>query len=394
MKKSKRPVKKSAKKTSKKVQPTKWMREVKKKVGTEVEVEAPKIEKKVLPLDQRVRRKYARLKELVEGVGKKFINGVAVSGERGLGKSWTIRTVLDAFVNERQIKKITGHISPLMVYNTLAENRDEDSIIWFDDCDNAFTDATAMNILKAAMDTSEPRIVSWATTSKLAETPDFRFRGRVIISTNVKLARSPHLAAFLDRIHWCNMFLNLDEKVFKISELAKESTVDPAIVEPVLEWIVDNKDRIGNLLSLRTFVKVVDLAKFSTNWRDLALAMVEETEEVLGAPETMGEEQMGERRKKGKGKGKEKKVGTAAAGPDTSKAAYRGEYKAGSLSQIVFDLMRDGKQRTIEEIEVVFKKTSDKAQVPAVLNRIQRHGATSGAWAIESPDGNSFVMVK
>lgn len=341
-----------------------------------------------MPLEKRVDRKYNRLMELTRGVAGKFLSGLAVSGERGLGKSYTIAHMLEEYAKERTVRKITGHISPLMVYNTLSDNRDEDCIIWFDDCDNAFTDATAMNILKAAMDTNEPRIVSWATTSRLAETPDFRFRGRVIISTNVKLGKSPHLAAFLDRIQWCNMFLTLDEKVYKIGQIAKSyPDTPPEIVDGALDWIKTHKERIGDLLSLRTFVKIVQLAKFSPNWPDLALAMIEETEEVLGESETVGEATEREKKKRGS---KKDNVAQFAAAADRSKAQFRGEYKEGSLSKLVFDLMRDGRRRSLEEIEKNFKTTKDRAQLPAVLARIKRHGTKSGGqFSMEEIDGGT-----
>lgn len=341
---------------------------------------------KVQTPEDRVTERFSRLSRLVRYLCEKHINGIAVFGERGLGKSTTIRTVLDEFKNTRTIKKIKGKISPLQVYNTLFENNDEDCIIWFDDCDSAFSQEDAMNILKAAMDTDEPREISWNSNSTKVAVPEFRFRGRVIVSTNVKLARSEHLEAFLDRMHWCETFLTQQEKLIRIEQISKNfNGITPEVGKEILEWIKEHVDIIGKKLSLRTFGKLADLTKFMSDWKEFAIGMIEQEqlveseapEEVISAePEFEKKKSRKEEKQNEKGAGKVK--------------GNEGNYPSGSLIDQIFNTMKNGKVYSIEKMADHFDKS--EAQIKAQINRLIRHGKRSGKWTLTQLNSKQVQM--
>jgi hypothetical protein len=61
------------------------------------------------------------------------------------------------------------------------------------------------------------------------------------------------------------------EKLLKIREIAiSDENYDPELASMIIDHISDNLDLIGNKLSMRTFVKVYELAKFSGRWPRLA----------------------------------------------------------------------------------------------------------------------------
>jgi Cdc6-like AAA superfamily ATPase len=219
-----------------------------------------------------INEKFELISELVEGVSLGALNGLAVSGPPGIGKTYTVMNVVDRVKGNKKFVAYSGHVTPLSLYNILAENRD-DAIIVFDDCDEVFTNHLALNILKPAMDTKKTRIVSWATSqSNRVSDPVFTFKSNVILVTNTVLATSPHYKAFVDRIHHVELDVSYEERLAKIYDIVNTSkTVEPQLAREVAEYLIDEKP--ADELSLRTFVKIYDLARFSPRWRKLVKFM-------------------------------------------------------------------------------------------------------------------------
>ena len=148
------------------------------------ELRRRKIELKLEGLDPIERFEY--LRTLVKMVGDRKINSLVVSGDPGAGKSHTVRTVLNSC--GRKVIKVSGHSSPLAMYGVLHDNRD--SLIVFDDCDSALEDHDSQNILKAALDSYDVRVISWLTTMKGFEYENyFTFKGQVIFITNKRFTQ-------------------------------------------------------------------------------------------------------------------------------------------------------------------------------------------------------------
>jgi len=154
-------------------------------------------------------QRFELLEEMVEGVCRSKFYGFVIQGEKGLGKSHTVHKILDKYdpsipgnenlpeEQKRSIKRYTGKITPLQLFLALQEYSSKKCILLFDDCDSAWNDLGALNVLKAAMDTKERRIVTWATTSRIVREQSFQFQGSVIVVTNAHM-KSEHYKA-LDR---------------------------------------------------------------------------------------------------------------------------------------------------------------------------------------------------
>lgn len=146
------------------------------------------------------------LKALVIGLVKGVSNALFILGRGGSGKTHSVEATLNAMGledgEEDGYFKLAGAASASEVYRTLYNNRN--GIILFDDCDSAFGDETARNLIKAATDTKKIRKMSYAKTASWLYNPDketvskdqdgvdkfpkhFNFEGRIIVISNLPL---------------------------------------------------------------------------------------------------------------------------------------------------------------------------------------------------------------
>lgn len=146
------------------------------------------------------------LKALVIGLVKGVSNALFVLGRGGAGKTHSVESTLNAMGledgEEGGYFKLAGAASASEVYRTLYNNRK--GIVLFDDCDSAFGDETARNLIKAATDTKKIRKMSYAKTASWLYNPDketiskdqdgvdkfpkyFNFEGRIIVISNLSL---------------------------------------------------------------------------------------------------------------------------------------------------------------------------------------------------------------
>jgi hypothetical protein len=161
----------------------------------------------------------------------------------------------------------------------------------FDDCDAVFFDQTSLAILKAALDTTPRRVISWNTNSyDLRESgiPNkFEFFGAVIFITNMDLENTkskqlkPHFEAIMSRSHYLNLtiktrrdkFLRIKSLVEGHGFLDKYSFSEHTKVD-IMEFIQDNVDKLREL-SLRTTIKIADIAKMKPNdWKRICMMTV------------------------------------------------------------------------------------------------------------------------
>ena len=232
-----------------------------------------------------VNQKLDHLAIMTRGVCEGDFHGFVVQGEKGLGKSHTVHRVLDEYdptvpgnedmpeEKRRSVRRFTGKITPLQLFLALQEWNTSKCILLFDDCDSAWNEIDALNVLKAAMDTKDRRIVTWATTSRLVREQSFEFKGQVIVITNANMV-SKHYKAFLDRVHKFPLKMTREEKVVKLKEIASsDDRYDRILASQVMQHIENHLDLIGPRLSMRTFVKVYELVKLPI-WRELAVSTV------------------------------------------------------------------------------------------------------------------------
>ena len=246
---------------------------------------------------ERTRLRFEILKDMTKAVKGGDVRAMIVTGPPGVGKSFGVEEVLskdDLFntLGERKPRYeiVKGAMSAIGLYSKLYQYSDAKNILVFDDCDSILLDDIALNILKAALDSSKKRTISWNTDSRLLRSegiPDkFEFKGGAIFITNLKFENvrskklQEHLAALESRCHYIDLRMDTDrEKVLRIKQIVKDGMLDTYELEDVardeiVDFIETNRATMREL-SLRTVLKVADLRKsFPTNWQNMAKVTV------------------------------------------------------------------------------------------------------------------------
>jgi hypothetical protein len=246
---------------------------------------------------ERLRVRFNILTEMTKAVRGGTVRAMIVSGPPGVGKSFGVEEVLgkdDLFdmMGERKPRYeiVKGAMSALGLYSKLYEYSDAKSVLVFDDCDSVLLDDLSLNILKAALDSSKKRTISWNTDSRMLRSegiPDkFEFKGGAIFITNIKFENvrskklQDHLAALESRCHYIDLQMDTDrEKVLRIRQIVEDGMLDTYEFEDeakdeIVDFIVANKSKLREL-SLRTVLKVADLRKsFANTWKEMATVTV------------------------------------------------------------------------------------------------------------------------
>jgi hypothetical protein len=252
---------------------------------------------------ERLRKRFEVLREMTKAVKAGTVRAMIVTGPPGVGKSFGVEEVLskdDLFdmMGQRKPKYevVKGAMSAIGLYSKLYQFSDSKSVLVFDDCDSVLLDDVALNILKAALDTSKKRTISWNTDSRILRSegiPDrFEFKGGAIFITNLKFENvrskklQDHLSALESRCHFIDLQMDTErEKCLRIKQIVftpesgQEGMLDTyefedGVKEEVVDFIMTNRAKMREL-SLRTVLKVADLRKsFPTNWEDMAAVTV------------------------------------------------------------------------------------------------------------------------
>lgn len=242
---------------------------------------------------ERLRSRFEVLTEMTKAVKQGTVRAMIVTGPPGVGKSFGVDEVLSKdglfdTLGQRKPKYeiVKGAMSAIGLYSKLYEYSEKGNVIVFDDCDSVLLDDLSLNILKAALDSSKKRTISWNTDSRVLRSegvPDkFEFKAGAIFITNIKFENvrskklQDHLAALESRCHYIDLQMDTDrEKCLRIKQIVTDGMLDSYEFEPVqqdevVDFIMDNRSKMREL-SLRTVLKVADLRKsFPTNWKSMA----------------------------------------------------------------------------------------------------------------------------
>lgn len=213
----------------------------------------------------------------ITGITKSLI----VSGPAGLGKSFTVEKALekhDPKATRHEI--IKGYVRATGLFRSLYEYRHKGNTIVFDDADAIFFDDVSLNLLKAACDSTEKRVISWRSEARFEDDEgqviprSFQFNGSIIFITNLdfydminrghKLA--PHLKALESRSFYVDLELKTKrdyllriKQVIDVGMLA-ENGCDKREEEDVVNFIEKNVDSLREI-SLRMAIKLAILRK-------------------------------------------------------------------------------------------------------------------------------------
>lgn len=242
---------------------------------------------------ERINMRFMILEEMTKAVKKGDVRSLLVKGTAGLGKSFGVEKVLHKHEMLSQLSGdkvpyeiVKGAMSALMLYKKLWDYREEKNVLVLDDCDSITTDEVSLNILKAALDSSERRTISWNTNSRFLEDNgipnSFNFEGGCIFITNLTYSNvrskklQDHLMALESRCHYLDLSINtVREKMLRIEQIVEHGMMERMGVSDVaqvdiMEFLRTNKERMREL-SLRSIVKLCELNKSMPHtWAEVA----------------------------------------------------------------------------------------------------------------------------
>lgn len=258
---------------------------VERKVGemSQMEDETPVPEESEFTINQR----FDFLEQMVTMVSMGTMPSVVITGEGGLGKTYTVMKALekaghrnvtdlaDFGVGEKVDKSklfrvIKGFSTAKGLYRTLFDCNG--MTIVFDDTDAVLENDIAKNLLKGALDSYSRRYISWMADMKDDDLPkSFEFTGRVVFITNKSLASVDQ--AIRTRAMCVDVTMTEIQKVERMEVIASSPEFLPEIQaetkRAALHFLKDNCKRIPNL-SLRSLIQVTKFAARGGDWMPLA----------------------------------------------------------------------------------------------------------------------------
>lgn len=238
-----------------------------------------------------INERFGFVEKLVNMVASGVQPSAVITGEGGLGKTYTVVKTLESagfkdisdladfqvgtIINTRKcFTTVKGYSTPKGLYRTLFENNK--SIVVFDDCDAVLKDPVALNLLKSALDSYGKRIISWNADMRDEDLPrSFNFEGRVIFISN--MTQEGIDQAIRSRSMMIDLSMTADQKIERMETIAQSDEFMPEYdsqsKSDALSLIREIKDDVKEI-SLRTLIAVTKVRASNTDWKDLATYML------------------------------------------------------------------------------------------------------------------------
>ena len=238
-----------------------------------------------------INARFGFVEKLVSMVADGVQPSAVITGEGGLGKTFTVTKTLEAkgykdisdlaefqvgaVINARKcFTFVKGYSTPKGLYRTLFENNK--SIVVFDDCDSVLKDPVALNLLKSALDSYGKRIISWNADMRDDDLPrSFNFEGRVIFISNLDEGKIDQ--AIRSRSMMIDLSMTTDQKIERMETIAAAPEFlpeyDSTVKADALALIREIKDDVKEI-SLRTLISVAKIRASNDDWKDLATYML------------------------------------------------------------------------------------------------------------------------
>lgn len=238
-----------------------------------------------------INERFAFVEKLVTMVATGVQPSAVITGEGGLGKTYTVTKTLEAnglkdisdladfqvgtVLNARKcFVFVKGYSTAKGLYRTLFEN--QKGTIVFDDCDAVLKDTVALNLLKGALDSYGKRVISWNADMKDDDLPrSFNFEGRVIFISNMDQDKIDQ--AIRSRSMMIDLSMTLTQKIDRMEHIAMSDEFLPEYDKQckmdALNLIREVKDEAKEI-SLRTLITVTKVRASNKEWKDLATYML------------------------------------------------------------------------------------------------------------------------
>ena len=235
-----------------------------------------------------INQRFSFVEQMVDMIVTKTLPSAVITGEGGLGKSYTVLKSLEknGFTNltdlanfaigskvnkSKSYTVVKGYSTAKGLYRTLFENNG--MVIVFDDCDSILKDDVAKNLLKGALDSYSKRYISWNADMRDDDLPrSFEFTGSIVFVSNMALEKIDQ--AIRTRSLVVDLSMTEGQKLERMEVIAKSDEFLPevnAIAKGLaLEFLKSNLGKIPNM-SLRSLIAVTKIANTGNpEWKDLA----------------------------------------------------------------------------------------------------------------------------
>lgn len=234
-----------------------------------------------------INERFGFVEQMVSMIADGTMPSVVITGEGGLGKSYTVIKALESAglrnvtdladfevgqkVNmSKSYRIVKGFSTAKGLYRTLFDCNG--MTIVFDDCDSILKDDVARNLLKGALDSFSKRYISWMADMRDEDLPkSFEFTGRVIFVSNMPLERIDQ--AIRTRAMCVDLSMTETQKVERMEVISKSAEFLPEVSAKAKEdALVFLKSQIGRIpnLSLRSLIQVSKIASRGGKWQDFA----------------------------------------------------------------------------------------------------------------------------
>jgi hypothetical protein len=219
---------------------------------------------------------------LGKGSLKGDVRSLMISGAPGISKTYTIEQLLAMKAEKNpnfRYKVVKGNISPVNLFMVLQDYMYQGNVVVLDDADGIFGDPDGVALLKAALDSTPERWISWFSETsafkqdgEMVYAKEFLYNGSMIFITNTdfqavvdegKSKMAPHFEALLSR----SMYLDLkvhDRRAISIwveylinskNILKNHYGITKDQQKVAVKWLKDNRDSLRTL-SIRDAMKI------------------------------------------------------------------------------------------------------------------------------------------
>lgn len=239
------------------------------------------------PSEFSINQRFDFVTQMVKMVAKASMPSVIITGEGGLGKTYTVLKALEraglknitdlaefavgtTFNTSKCYRVVKGFSTAKGLYRTLFESNG--STIVFDDCDSILKDDVATNLLKGALDSYSKRYISWMADMRDDDLPKtFEFTGRVIFISNRQMDKIDQ--AVRTRAMCVDLSMTEQQKIERMEVISKSDEFLPEI--PVLHKqaaVAFLKTMVGQVsnMSLRSLIAVSKIVNEGGEWKNLA----------------------------------------------------------------------------------------------------------------------------